>query len=184
MTTLLSRRTVEAGTRDSEYTTTLFDYTAGLRGKLTNTIDWDVSASYGQSENIARATGYLINDRVLEALQATNPNTCLSGNVACVPLNVYGPAGSITPAMARFISADTTDRRTSSLTQVRALLSGDLAAVIAQNPGHLARSALRVLRAKADRQPIDEGQEQLRIEIVIRENLPAFPMDDAQANAA
>ena len=65
-----------------------------------------------------------------------------------------------------------------------ALMSGDLAAVIAQNPGHLARSALRVLRAKADRQPIDEGQEQLRIEIVIRENLPAFPMDDAQANAA
>jgi len=126
VTTLLSRRTVEAGTRDSEYTTTLFDYTAGLRGKLTNTIDWDVSASYGQSENIARATGYLINDRVLEALQATNPNTCLSGNVACVPLNVYGPAGSITPAMARFISADSTDRRTSSLTQVRALLSGDL----------------------------------------------------------
>lgn len=65
-----------------------------------------------------------------------------------------------------------------------ALLSGDLAAVIAQNPGHLARSALRVLRAKADRQPIDEGQEQLRIEIVIRENLPAFPLDDTQANAA
>ncbi|MEY4873067.1 MAG: hypothetical protein RLZZ563_2397 [Pseudomonadota bacterium] len=65
-----------------------------------------------------------------------------------------------------------------------ALMSGDLAAVIAQNPGHLARSALRVLRAKADRQPIDEGQEQLRIEIVIRENLPAFPMEDAQASAA
>jgi LacI family transcriptional regulator len=65
-----------------------------------------------------------------------------------------------------------------------ALLSGDLAAVIAQNPGHLARSALRVLRAKADRQPIDEGQEQLRIEIVIRENLPAFPLEDTQANAA
>lgn len=58
--------------------------------------------------------------------------------------------------------------------QTRAgLLAGHLDAVIAQNPGHLARSALRVLRAKADRQPIDEGQEQLRIEVVIRENLPA-----------
>lgn len=53
-----------------------------------------------------------------------------------------------------------------------ALLAGHLDAVIAQNPGHLARSALRVLRAKADRQPIDEGQERLRIEVVIRENLP------------
>ncbi len=53
-----------------------------------------------------------------------------------------------------------------------ALQSGHIHAVIAQNPGHLARSTLRVLRAKADRAPIDEGQEQLRIDIVIRENLP------------
>lgn len=126
VTTLLSRRTVEAGTRDSEYTTTVFDYTAGMRGKVTNTVDWDVSASYGQSENIARDTGYLINDRVLDSLAATNPNTCLSGNALCVPLNLFGPAGSITPAMARFISADSTTRRTTSLTQVRGLLSGDL----------------------------------------------------------
>jgi len=55
----------------------------------------------------------------------------------------------------------------------QALRDGHLDAVIAQNPGHLARSTLRVLRAKADRSPIDEGQEQLRIEVVIRENVPA-----------
>lgn len=126
VTTLLSRRTVEAGTRDSEFTTTVFDYTAGVRGKLTNTIDWDVSAAYGQSENIQRQTGFLINDRVLDALAATNTSTCLSGNALCVPLNLYGPAGSITPAMARFISGDSTVRTTTSLTQVRGLLSGDL----------------------------------------------------------
>jgi LacI family transcriptional regulator len=45
--------------------------------------------------------------------------------------------------------------------------------VISQNVGHLARSTLRVLRAKADHQPLDEGQEQIRIEIVLRENLPS-----------
>lgn len=65
-----------------------------------------------------------------------------------------------------------------------ALLAGHLDAVIAQNPGHLARSALRVLRAKADRVPIDEGQEQLRIEVVIRENLPADPAETRRADAA
>lgn len=54
-----------------------------------------------------------------------------------------------------------------------ALELGHMDAVITQNLGHLARSALRVLRAKADRLPIDESQETLRIEIVIRENLPA-----------
>jgi LacI family transcriptional regulator len=52
-----------------------------------------------------------------------------------------------------------------------ALAAGQLDAIVTQNPGHLARSALRVLRAFADRAPIDEGQERLRIEIVLRENL-------------
>ncbi len=59
-----------------------------------------------------------------------------------------------------------------------ALVDGSITAVITQNLGHLARSTLRVLRAKADHQPLDEGQEQIRIEIVLRENLPILP--DAQ----
>ncbi len=53
----------------------------------------------------------------------------------------------------------------------RALMAGHIDAVITQNLGHLARSALRVLRAKADRIPIDEAQEQLRIEILMKENI-------------
>ncbi len=59
-----------------------------------------------------------------------------------------------------------------------ALLGGTMDAVITQNVGHVVRSALRVLRAKIDRVPIDTSQEQIRIEIVIRENLPAS-LDDA-----
>lgn len=58
----------------------------------------------------------------------------------------------------------------------QALTSGWLDAVIAQNAGHIARSTLRVLRAKADRLPIDESQERLRIEIILRENLPDLPL--------
>ena len=53
-----------------------------------------------------------------------------------------------------------------------ALLAGHMDALIVQNVGHLARSALRVLRAKADGLAIDDSQETLRIEIITRENLP------------
>lgn len=60
-----------------------------------------------------------------------------------------------------------------------ALRAGFLDAIITQNLGHVARSALRVLRAKIDRTPIDESQERLRIEILIRENLPADEVDGA-----
>lgn len=53
-----------------------------------------------------------------------------------------------------------------------ALKAGVLDVLIAQNVGHLARSALRVLRAKTDGVAILEEQERIRIDILIRENMP------------
>lgn len=46
-------------------------------------------------------------------------------------------------------------------------------AVIMQNVGHLVRSSIRVLRAYVDKSPIMDGQEKIRIEIVMKENLVA-----------
>lgn len=54
----------------------------------------------------------------------------------------------------------------------QALVDDEIAAVITQNVGHLARGAMRVLRALCDDLPIFEAQEKVRIEIVLRENLP------------
>jgi LacI family transcriptional regulator len=54
----------------------------------------------------------------------------------------------------------------------QALIDDEIDAVIAQNVGHLIRSALRVLRNLCDDLPIYEAQERLRIEVVLRENLP------------
>lgn len=61
-----------------------------------------------------------------------------------------------------------------------ALTDGWLDAVVAQNPGHLARSALRLIRARVDGVPVDEAQERLRIDIVLRENLPHDSSDPAR----
>ena len=52
------------------------------------------------------------------------------------------------------------------------LEDGTIDAVITQDTGHIARSAIRVLRARCDRTPIVAAQERIRIEIVLRENLP------------
>ena len=54
----------------------------------------------------------------------------------------------------------------------QALIDREIDAVINQNVGHLVRSALRVLRARADGLPIFEAQERIRTDIVMRENLP------------
>jgi LacI family transcriptional regulator len=54
----------------------------------------------------------------------------------------------------------------------RALLRGTLDAVIAQDPGHEARSAMRVLLSLIRGEPILAEQERIRVEIVMRDNLP------------
>jgi len=54
----------------------------------------------------------------------------------------------------------------------RALLRGVMHAVIAQDPGHEARSAIRVLMSLARNEPILAEQEKIRIDIVMRDNLP------------
>ena len=52
------------------------------------------------------------------------------------------------------------------------LLAGEIDAVISQNVGHLVRGTLRVLRSLSDGVPIFEAQERIRIDILLRENLP------------
>ena len=54
---------------------------------------------------------------------------------------------------------------------VTGLRDGRLDAVVTQDPGHLVRSAVRILRAKCENRPTVASQEKIRIEILIEENL-------------
>jgi len=55
----------------------------------------------------------------------------------------------------------------------REALQGDLIdAVLNQDPGHEVRSAIRVLKAKADGLPVLAAQERIRIDIFLKDNLP------------
>jgi outer membrane receptor protein involved in Fe transport len=126
VTTALFRRAVEAGPRISNYQNTVFDYKLGLRGGITDTIDFDVFGSYGQSDQIQTIKGYTLNSRVRDSLLATNPNTCLSGNAACVPANFFSPTvGGLTPAMVAYLVGESTVQTKTTLAQARATISGD-----------------------------------------------------------
>jgi LacI family transcriptional regulator len=54
----------------------------------------------------------------------------------------------------------------------RGLLKGVIDAVISQDAGHEARSAIRVLMALGRGEPLLAEQEKIRIDIVMRDNLP------------
>ena len=59
-----------------------------------------------------------------------------------------------------------------------ALEDGLIDAVLNQDAGHEVRSAIRVLRAKADGLPVNAAQERIRLDIFIKDNLPAGPDED------
>ena len=103
VTTALSRRTPEVGPRISDYQTTFFDYRVGARGGITDTIDWSVEGAYGESENIQTIQGYTLQSRWREAALTNDGVTCSSGNTDCVPVDLFGPEGSITPEMADYL---------------------------------------------------------------------------------
>lgn len=124
------RRTTEIGPRVSDYTTTMFDYRAGVKVGLTDSIGLDVGAAYGESDLVQIQSGYVLRSRVQQALNASNTTTCNVTTGGCVPLNLFGPQGSITPAQAAFLNGSSTITIKNRLSQVRALLSGDFGATL------------------------------------------------------
>lgn len=52
-----------------------------------------------------------------------------------------------------------------------ALRENRIDALITQDPGHLVRSAIRILRARCDRREVLASQERIRIEILLKENI-------------
>lgn len=53
----------------------------------------------------------------------------------------------------------------------QALMDERIDAVIAQDPGHAVRSALRIMRARSDHRELLASQERIRIEVLLKENL-------------
>jgi outer membrane receptor protein involved in Fe transport len=128
--TQISRRSTELGPRVSEFNTTIFDYRLGIRGNITDAITWDVFGAYGESENRQRITGFTLNSRFRQGVLAVagtgGAPTCIESSNGCVPINIFGPEGSITPSQLSFLTAESSTLNTTSLAQVRATIAGDL----------------------------------------------------------
>lgn len=119
------RRFTELGPRSTEWTTTTFQLNAGLRGALTDTLNWDFRGSYGESERITESLSGST-AAVQQAIRATNTTTCTVTTGGCVPLNIFGPEGSITPAMGDFIKITTFQFVKTSYAGVEGGVSGDV----------------------------------------------------------
>ena len=124
----LSRRAVEVGPRISSYTTQFFDYRLGARGGITDSIDWDIFGSYGESENLQQIQNYVLNSRTRQSLLPNAAgNGCRDASNGCVLIDWFGQPGnaSWTPAAIDFLSETSTVRTVVTLAQARGTVSGD-----------------------------------------------------------
>ncbi len=125
-TTAASRRFVEAGPRISEYTTQLFNIRAGVRGALVGNFNYDVFGAYGESENVQRQSGNGLLSRLRQAALATSTTSCIDTSNNCVPINLFGPAGSITSNQLGFLlGVNTSSATLTTLGTLRGVISGD-----------------------------------------------------------
>lgn len=104
---VVRRRTVELGERSSTYETNYYQLVFGLRGENPLGLEgwnWDASAQRGESSRTEVRAGYTNVTNFGNALDAVSTTACRSGG-GCVPIDIFGPFGAITPAMAAYSSA-------------------------------------------------------------------------------
>jgi iron complex outermembrane recepter protein len=120
----IGRRLVEAGPRNYKQDVNTFNLTGTLGGDITllgRDLTWDVNAVWSRNRAEQTFTGNVNAQRVQQAL---GPVAQCTGS--CVPLNIFGGAGTITPAQLAFIGFTQQDTSEQELVDYSANLTGDL----------------------------------------------------------
>ncbi len=122
----IARRLVEAGQRTFDQKVDTYSLAATLDGKLSmfgRNWYWDINGIYGLNKARQTFTGNVRADRVALAI---GPVAACNATPGCVPLNLFGGAGSITPAMLDYIAFTERDKSQQKVQGITANLSGDL----------------------------------------------------------
>jgi iron complex outermembrane recepter protein len=119
---IIARRFVEAGPRRTNFTTNTYQIVAGVRGTLTENLDWELSGQYGQSNRVNSSSGQGLQERFQQSIRG-----CPAGSApGCTPINIFGGPGSITPQAFTFLDVTTNSFINTELGAVQALVTGDL----------------------------------------------------------
>lgn len=127
---IAQRRFTEYGPRGNPITSQVFQIEGGLRGNITPTLKYDISGQYGETSQEQIRENWGSFSKVQQALRAyrTTSGTlrCADTTNNCVPLNLFGPNGSITADQLAFIDLDAIILRKTKLGVITGSISGDL----------------------------------------------------------
>lgn len=130
----IGRRFVEAGPRIYNYDNVSTQYTAGLRGAIPYLESWsyDVYYQQGRSDQTQTTGNGFSSTKLQQAVRALNTTSCTVSTGGCVPINLFGDAGTITPAMLNFLSVPTFQTTLVTQNVISASANGEIA--VAKSP--------------------------------------------------
>jgi iron complex outermembrane recepter protein len=104
----IARRFVEAGPRIYSYDNVSTQYTFGFRGAIPYLDSWSYDAYYqaGRSDQQVSTGNGFSATKLQNAVRSVNGTTCTIGG-SCVPVNLFGAAGTITQPMLDYLSTPT-----------------------------------------------------------------------------
>lgn len=124
------RRFTEYGPRGNIFESTMFQLQGGFRGQIVDGVKYDLSAQYGETTQNQTRLNWGSFSKVQQSLRAYRDASgnirCADTSNGCVPLNLFGANGSITPQQLAFIDLDAIINRKVRQTVVTGSVSADL----------------------------------------------------------
>ncbi|HEX2668449.1 MAG TPA: TonB-dependent receptor [Gammaproteobacteria bacterium] len=125
----LGRRLSEGGNRVFTQTVKNFQFNGGFEGYyrlLGNEWDWDAGFAYGNNNESDQAGGVVNTFRLQQELGVPGAAPCAGAGAGCIPLNIFGGGGTITPAMLGYVLFEQHDVVTQNMRNYTANTSGTL----------------------------------------------------------
>lgn len=133
-TTSVNFRFQDIGSRNSSASREAFRVLGGVRGGITDKINFDAYYQYSRTTNTNIQQGNIARSRFINALTvefvpgSTTQLRCVDAaarGAGCVPLNIFG-TGLADPAALRYLAIQATNINTSELTNAVASINGEL----------------------------------------------------------
>ncbi|WP_176736371.1 TonB-dependent receptor plug domain-containing protein [Oligoflexus tunisiensis] len=149
------KRFLQLGPRASEADSNTFRGVVGVEGKILDQWTWDFAYNHGESKT--RATIKNIVNKTNLALGIGDPANCTAvATLGCVPVNITGADGSLTPEMMDWLRIQATDYTKTETDAYTVNFAGDLAKTGLGTIGLAVGAEVRTEKYDSDTDPNSE----------------------------
>lgn len=162
----IGRRFVELGPRFNDFDNKTLQYTIGAKGELMGSWNYDAYWNRGTADQIQVRRNWGSLSKVQQALNATSKTACTSTANGCVPLNVFGAAGSISADQLAFINQSAILLQNVSQDVAAVSVDGDLGSIQSPWAKDPIRVALSAERRKVTASNTSDAASQIQGEVL------------------